>query len=171
MQRSRPLRRLVPAVLVVLALTLAPPSAAAAQGADDPDRFRIGLTFGGISFVGLSVEYMRGDRSVDVTLGTWALRDMSLSVVGKQYLGPGGLRPYFGAGLWAVVAFPDEGTGAVLAARAPVGVDWRVQGRNFLGGAMNINRGLWVHRTDPRDETPLNRRLVPLPGFYYRWRP
>lgn len=171
MQRSRLLRTLAPTILAVLALTVLPSRAHPQTAAGDPDRFRIGVTLGGISFMGLSLEYIREDRSIDVTVGTWALRDVSVSVVGKQYLGPGGLRPYFGLGLWTVAGFPEEGTGAMLAVRAPVGVDWRVRGRNFLGAAMNINRGLWVHRTEPDDDRPLNRRLVPLPGFYYRWRP
>jgi hypothetical protein len=28
---------------------------------------------------------------------------------------------------------------------------------------------VWVRRTDPEDDTPLNRRLVPIPGISYRW--
>lgn len=144
------------------------PGAAAAQ---DTDGLRVGFTLGEISFVGLTLEYVRRNRSVELTVGTSALRDVSVSVVGKQYLGPGGLRPFFGAGLWGLVAFPPEGTGAVLVARAPVGFDWRVVPRHHLGGAMTINRALWVQRTDPDDPTPLNRSPVPLPGFYYRWGP
>lgn len=121
--------------------------------------------------MGLTFEYRWEGRSVDLTVGTWALQDVSVSVVGKQYLGPGSLRPFFGIGLWGVAAFPEEGTGSVLVLRAPVGVDWRAVDENYLGAAMNINRGIWVRRSDPDDQTPLNRRPVPLPGFYYRWRP
>jgi hypothetical protein len=52
---------------------------------------------------------------------------------------------------------------------APVGLDWQAFDGHFLGAAMNVNRALWVRRTDPADDLPLNRRLVPLPGVYYRW--
>jgi len=162
--------RLAPLFLLVLAFLAAPLSLRGATPDPGPDGFRFGVTLGGISFVGLSVEYLRGSRGIDVTVGSWALRDVSLSVVGKQYLGPGSVRPFFGVGLWGVAAFPEEGTGSVLVLRAPVGMDWQIVKRSYLGAAMNINRGLWVHRSDPTDKTPLNKRLVPLPGFYYRWR-
>lgn len=170
MPSSRPLPELAVA-LASAALLLAVPASAGAVQAAEQDGLRLGVTLGGISFLGVSVEYRWGPRSVDLNVGTWALRDLSVSVVGKQYLGPEGLRPYFGAGLWGVVAFPAEGSGSVLVLRAPIGVDWRAASDSFVGGAVSINRGLWVRRSDPADDTPLDRRLVPLPGFYYRWRP
>ena len=34
----------------------------------------------------------------------------------------------------------------------------------------NVNRALAVRRTDPADDLPLNGRLIPLPGVYYRWK-
>jgi hypothetical protein len=157
--------------LAAALILLLSPSRGEALQPSAPDGFRIGLTVGGISFVGLSMEYRWQGRGVDITVGTWALRDVSVSVVGKQYLGPGGLRPYFGIGLWGVAAFPEDGAGSVLVVRAPVGVDWRVVDENYLGAAMTINRGIWVKRSDPDDQTPLNRRLVPLPVFYHRWWP
>ncbi len=165
MLRLRTFRGAAGAGLAAL-LLLADPASGAPH---DPDGFRVGMTLGGISFVGVTLEYGWGDRSLDLTVGTWALRDVSVSLVAKQYLGPDGLRPYFGAGLWGVAAFPDEGPGAVLVLRAPVGVEAEIGGEHFIGGAMNINRGLWVRRSRPDDETPLNRRLVPLPGLHYRW--
>lgn len=158
---------LLPAVLIALLVLPAP-----GGGQEDPTGLRLGLTLGGISFVGLTFEYQwTSSRSVDVTVGTWAFSDVSLSVVAKQYLGPRGIQPFVGAGLWGVTAFTEEGTGGVLVLRAPVGLDWKVIEENYLGAAVNINRGLWVERADPDDDTPLNERFVPLPGFYYRWRP
>lgn len=128
------------------------------------------MTVGGISTVGLTAEFFRNSRSIDITLGTWAFRDVSLSVVGKQYLGGRDLRPFAGAGLWLVVAKPsDARTGLGLVARVPIGVDWRVGGSHSVGGAVSLNRALAVRRPDPEDELPLTGRLVPLPGLYYRW--
>lgn len=130
---------------------------------------RFGVSFGGISTVGLSVEFFDEHRSIDVTAGTWSFRDLSLSVVGKQYFGGAAARPFVGAGLWLVTAFPkDERVGLAAVLTAPVGVDWQVQGRHALGAALNVNRALAVRRTDPEDDLPLNKRLVPLPQVYYR---
>ncbi|HET9949599.1 MAG TPA: hypothetical protein VFQ22_11800, partial [Longimicrobiales bacterium] len=63
-----------------------------------------------------------------------------------------------------------ERTGIALVLRAPVGVDWAFADDHALGAALNINRALWVRRTDPLDDLPMNRRFVPLPELYYRAR-
>jgi len=41
-------------------------------------------------------------------------------------------------------------------------------GHHAFGVGVNLNRALLVRRTNPEDELPLNGRLVPLPGAYYR---
>jgi len=165
-RRRRPLLAAT-AGLLLASLASAPPLHAQA-----PDPVRIGITWGGVSFLGLTFEYQWESFSVEANVGTWTLRDLSVSVVGKHYFGPAeDLRPYVGGGLWGVLAFAEEGRGSVLVLRAPVGFEWEFVDRNYLGVGMSINRGLWVDRIDPDDETPLNKRLVPLPGFYYRWRP
>jgi hypothetical protein len=77
-----------------------------------------------------------------------------------------------GGGLWLVGAAPvqeEEQFGLAVVLRAPVGVDWRAVGEHYVGASINVNRALWARRTDPEDDLPLNRRLVPLPGVYYRW--
>ena len=61
-------------------------------------------------------------------------------------------------------------TGAALVLHAPIGVDWESSDQHHLGMAMNINRALLVRRSDPDDQRGTNDRLIPLPGFYYRWR-
>ena len=137
-----------------------------------PEDLRLGISFGGISFIGFIMEYRWGDRSVDLTVGTWSFRDLSVSVVGKQYLGPGDFSPFAGLGLWAVFNprhGPGEQGGAALVVHGPVGVDWNLDADHYLGGALNLNRAVWIRRKDPRDDTPPSERLIPLPGFYYRW--
>jgi len=167
--RLRPRLRALPATLAaVVVLLLAGRAEAQTLGAGSGVRF--GVSLGGISTVGLTVEFFRDHRSLDLTLGTWSFRDISLSVVGKQYFGGGSAHPFVGAGLWVVAAAPpDERMGFAAVLRAPVGVDLRVQGRHALGGTLNVNRGLFVRRTDPTDDLPLNKRLVPLPEIYYRF--
>lgn len=142
-----------------------------AQGPDQGDGVRFGISLGGISTVGLSVEFFRDTRSVDVTLGSWSFREVSLSVTGRQYLGAGSAKPVVGAGLWVVAAGSgSERTGWALVFRAPIGVDWEVADAHATGFFLNVNRGLWVRRSNPADQVPLNQRLVPLPELYYRYR-
>ena len=145
-----------------------------AQGSDAGDGLRVGISFGGISTVGITVELFRNTHAVDFGLGTWSFNDLSVSAALREYIGGRALRPFVGAGLWAVVAAPaleGERTGFALVLRAPVGVDWSFVDDNAVGLALNLNRGLAVRRSDPRDDLPLNRRLVPLPEVYYRCRP
>jgi len=139
--------------------------------AQDNDGIRFGVTVGGISFVGLSLEFVHGHRSIELALGTWSARDLSVSVVGRQYFGAKSARPVVGVGLWTVVAWPGSSRpGVALVARAPIGFEWNPGGEHFLAMDINVNRGLWVRRTDPLDDAPMSRRLVPLPGLAYRWR-
>lgn len=143
----------------------------AAQGTGTGSGVRVGLVFGGISTVGVTLEYVDEHRAIELTAGTWSFRDLSLSAVVKEYFGTGDLLPFVGAGLWVVVAYPEEGrTGMAAVLQAPVGVDWQAAPGSYLGATLNVNRALAVRRTDAGDDLPLNRRLVPLPGLYYRWK-
>lgn len=162
-----PLRPLVLAAALAALL----PGPAAPQGTGSGSGVRVGLVFGGISTVGLTVEYVDGNRALELTAGTWSFRDLSLSAVVKEYFGAGDLLPFVGAGLWMVAAYPEEGrTGMALVLQAPVGVDWQAAPGSYFGATLNVNRAIAVRRTDPDDDLPLNRRLVPLPGLYYRWK-
>ncbi|HSW28019.1 MAG TPA: hypothetical protein VLH75_00880 [Longimicrobiales bacterium] len=159
------------AVATLLALFSGVAAPLAAQGTGTGSAVRVGVGFGGISTVGLTVEYVHEHSALELTLGTWSFRDLSVSVVGKQYLGAGDLLPFVGGGLWLVAARPPgERTGVAAVLQAPVGVDWQAADGSYVGVTLNVNRALAVRRTDPQDELPLNRRLVPLPGVYYRWK-
>ncbi len=168
--RRTPPRRI--RLIAILALTVSGAVLPTAVEAQPADGLRVGLTVGGTSFLGISLEFLSGNRSLEVTVGSWAAQDLAVSIVGRQYFGASSARPVVGAGLWAVLAFPPEGrTGIALVARAPIGIDWNVAGDHFLALDINLNRGLWVRRSDPEDRAPMNHRLVPLPGLAYRWRP
>lgn len=156
-------------LLAALGLALLLPSSTDAQ-TDDGVRF--GIIVGGTSFAGLSIEFFDGARSLEWTVGTWAARDVTVSVVAREYFGAGAMKPSLGLGLWSVVAWSgDQRPRIALLARAPVGFDWNPGGEHFLSMDINLNRGLWVQRADPNDQAPMSHRLVPLPGFAYRWRP
>jgi hypothetical protein len=160
--------------LFVSALVLLSASPVAAQGSNAGDGLRIGISLGGISTVGVSLELFRDTHAVELGIGTWSFRDLSVSTVYKEYFGGHRLRPFAGVGLWAVAAAPaleDERTGFALVLRAPLGLDWSFVDDHAMGGALNLNRGLAVRRSDPLDDLPMNRRLVPLPEVYYRFTP
>lgn len=166
----RPLLRALSATVLVVAALLTTAPSATAQGRGTGSRVRVGVTFGGIATVGLSVEYVDEYRSLDLTVGTWSFRDLSAAIVVRQYFGAGELLPFVGGGLWLVAAHPaGERTGFAAVLHAPVGLDWQALDDHYLGLQMNVNRALWVRRTDPEDDMPLNKRLVPLPAVYYRW--
>ena len=158
------------ATIVLALMAMAVPSLAQSPGAGDG--VRIGISFGGISTVALDVELFRDSNALDLSLGTWSFGDLSVSAVAKHYFGASSARPVVGAGLWMVASWAgDQRTGLALVARAPVGVDWAVDGsRHSVGALLNLNRGLWVRRSDPEDDLPMNRRLVPLPQLFYRFR-
>ena len=153
--------------VAAVALACAP---ARALAQSDPD-FRFGLSVGGVSTLGVVFETVYDWGSFEVMLGTWGFRDVSMSVVHKQYLGGSRVQGVVGLGLWMVLAFPqDENIGAAIMARAPIGAQWGVTADHFLNLEVGLNRALAVKRTDPEDETPVNRRLIPLPGAGYRWK-
>lgn len=156
------------ATTLLAVFVMAAPVRAQSPGAGDGIRF--GVSVGGISTIALNVELFRDSHGLDIALGTWSFRDLSVSVVGKQYFGAGAARPVIGAGLWTAASWAgDERTGLAVVLRAPVGVDWAVDAPSALGAFLNVNRGLWVRRSDPADDIPLNQRLVPLPELYYRY--
>lgn len=154
------------AISLFVLITAVPVSA---QGPNAGSGTRLGVALGGISTLAVLVEFFDDSRSVEVAIGTWSFRDLSVSGVVKQYFGAGAAQPFVGAGLWAVVSSsPEERTGLALVFRAPIGVDWGLSSDHSLGAALSVNRGLAVRRSDPDDDLPMNNRLVPLPEIYYK---
>ena len=157
------------------------------------DGLRIGLTVGGVSKVGVVLEsFLNGNHSLELTVGTWSFEEISTSLVVKRYFRSNDLdsgwykplHPFIGAGLWVVGTKPPaERLGLALSAIVPIGIDWSFPfdadqscnnmscpvGHHALGMSVNLNRALLVRRSNPEDQLPLNGRLVPLPGAYYRF--
>jgi hypothetical protein len=146
---------------------------ASPASAQDEDGYRFGVSLGGTSTVALIVERMEGRKGLELTIGTWSFRNLSVSAVGKAYLGPSAFRPAVGAGLWTVVglrAQEGERKGAALMARFPIGFDWRLAPDHFLDLDVSVNRALWIRRADYSDLPP-SPRLIPVPGVSYRMMP
>ena len=166
MIRSCCVRTLLP-VLLALALCCA------RAEAQDEDAWRFGLSAGGTSTLALVFERMEGRKGLELTVGTWSFRNLSVSGVLKAYLGPSAFRPALGAGLWTVVGLrPQEGErgGVAVLARFPIGFDWRFLDDHYLDLDISVNRALWVRRADFSDLPP-SPRLVPIPGLSYRITP
>jgi hypothetical protein len=159
------------AILVVAlsAATMLAPNVVQAQASAADDHIRIGVTLGGISTFGLVVEFFDGNQSLDLTVGTFSFHDLSISAVAKRYVGSHAGKLFVGGGLWIVLAKPPgERLGVAAVVRAPIGVDVTLRTDHHLGAAVNLNRALFARRTDPLDDLPLNKGLIPLPGFYYK---
>lgn len=134
---------------------------------------RVGVSFGGISTIGVVIEREDSRSGWELNVGTWAFSDVSVSVVHRWYVGDPEytLRPTVGLGLWGVAAFSSGARpGAVLVARAPLGIEWRPTERQAVLLDGNLNRALAVRRREENDDTPLSRRFVPLPGVSWRMR-
>lgn len=141
-----------------------------AQSSLQDNQLRIGVTLGSTSFAGLTVEYFFDERrSIDLNLGTWSLKDISTSIVAKQYVGGGAARAYVALGLWTVLAWQEEGFGSALILRAPIGLEYEPFSSGSLGLEISVSRALLVNRSDPEDIRPPADRVVPLPGFYFKW--
>ena len=133
------------------------------------DRIRIGISLGGTGFLGLISEYQRGNWSAELVVATISFREIAVAVAGKHYFSGGNLRPVVGLGFWSLSAWTDDGSGSVFIFRAPIALDWKVQGEHALGLEVGLNRALAVDRLDPEDDTPPSARLTPIPGAYYRY--
>ena len=155
-------------VLLILALPFTVPDRVSAQ---ERGTLRVGLTTGGIGLWGLAVEYQFDEVALDLNVATFSFHDVNVSLTAKHYFGAGDLRPFVGLGLWGAVGRPEEDPrdGIALLALAPIGADWQALDDHALGAAINVNRGLWIRRSDPQDDTPIGTRLIPLPAFYYRY--
>lgn len=187
--------RLLPGGSLILALVLfVALSGVSPQLGSAQDGLRIGLTVGGASKFGVVLEsFLNGNHSLELAVGTWSFEEISTSLVVKRYFRSNDLdsgwyeksiHPFIGAGLWVVGAKPPaERLGLALSAIVPIGIDWSFPfdadqscnnmscpvGHHALGMSVNLNRALLVRRSNPEDQLPLNGRLVPLPGAYYRF--
>ncbi len=132
-------------------------------------RFRVGVTFGGTNLAGVSFELRRGGWAAETSIGSFSLRDVSLAVTAKRYFSGRTFQPYVGAGLWGIGASTEEGRGAALISRFPVGLDWKFVRQHSVGVEVSLNRALWVDRADPTDTDPPSTTLIPIPSLYYRY--
>ena len=155
-----PLPRALPLAVMLIVLSAAPVSA----------QYRFGVSLFGASLVALVAEYRWDHQGLEVQAGTWRFRDLSLAVTARQYVGSSSVEPFVGAGLWAITARQDGGTGFGLVARLPVGVGWDFGSRHNAAFTVYLNRALAVRRPGPGEGRPLRTGLVPLPEFSYRWR-
>lgn len=162
--QHRTLSASVTSVVLLAAWTLCFASSSSLEA-----QVKIGVALGGASTVALLVEKRWEHHGLEAQLGTWGFRDISISVTGKQYVGSAAVEPFVGLGLWGLFAFSEEGRGAGLVARAPVGLDWNFSGAHTATATVYLNRALALKRPDPEDKRPPRTAIIPLPEFSYRW--
>ena len=153
-------RALAAVVGTTLALLAAPESVSS--------QYRFGLSIGGASLIAAIAERRWDERGVEVQLGSWGTRDLSISVSAKHYFGARAVRPFAGAGLWIAFARTDAGTGLGLVARAAAGAEWSFASRHAPALTIYLNRALAVRRPSNRYPKPARRGLVPTPELSYR---
>ena len=166
---AAPITRAVGAAALALTLMVTPLTA---QGSRAGDGVRFSVFAGGISPIGFAIEFFRNTHALEIGVGTWSFDELAISTVYKKYIGGDTARPFAGAGIWVTtVSPPEERRGYAVVLRAPIGLDWSFIENHSIGTALNLNRGLWVRRSNPEDDSPLNGRIVPLPEVYYRYTP
>ena len=166
---AAPITRAVGAAALALTLVVTPLTA---QGARAGDGVRFSVFAGGISPVGFAIEFFRNTHALEIGVGTWSFDELAISTVYKKYIGGDTARPFAGAGIWVTTVSPPEARrGYAVGLRVPVGMDWSFIENHSIGTALNLNRGLWIRRSNSEDDSPLNGRIVPLPEVYYRYPP
>lgn len=156
-------------LLCLVATQVAVPVSTRAQQPDVPDRLRFGISLGGTHRIGLSVEYLRDDNSVELSVGAFQWDLVSIGVVGRRYFGERRARPYAGVGLWSMVTAPGDDFGFLTFLRVPIGVDWNPGGNHYAGLEASLNYAFAVNRLDPDDRSALRRHFLPLPAVYYKF--
>ncbi|MBI4540969.1 MAG: hypothetical protein HY704_15815 [Gemmatimonadetes bacterium] len=145
--------------------------ASPADSPEEPGRLRVGISLGGTHRLGLAVEVLDGSNAVEFSLGTFRFDVITLSVTARRYSGSGPTRPYVGAGLWTILAFPGDDFGYLALARLAPGIDWKLGSEHYAGLEASLSYALAVKRPDPQDKSPLRRHFLPLPAAYYKFRP
>lgn len=134
-------------------------------------QYRFGVSLGGAGLAALVAEHRWAHQGLEVQVGTWRFRDLSLALTAKQYVGSYAAEPYAGLGLWGVAADSEAGTGFGLIARFPVGLNWDIGAGHAAGAAIHFNRALVVKRPAAEDRRPPRGAFIPLPEISYRWNP
>lgn len=139
--------------------------------ADAAAQVRFGISAGGASTVALVAEYRWSHQGLELQVGTWGFRDVSVSVTGKQYVGSYAAEPFLGAGLWLITARTEQRTGVGLIGRLPLGLEATFADKHSVAATLYFNRALALRRPDPDNRRPPRTALIPLPEFSYRWGP
>jgi hypothetical protein len=130
--------------------------------------FRIGIQFGGTQFLGINIEKFYGDNSVRLNLGFFEVQEICISCSFNHYFLSSDVRPFVGIGLWDVLAITPGGIGSLTLLNVPIGVDWNVKNRHFLGAELDINYGIFC--IDPEGQKEIENIFLPFPGIYYKYR-
>jgi hypothetical protein len=130
--------------------------------------YKIGISFGGSQFVALSVEKFFSDNSFRLNLGFFEIHEICLSGSFNHYFLSSKVRPFVGIGIWDVLAITPRGIGSLTLLNIPIGVDWNVKNRHFLGTEVDVNYGFFC--IDPEGRKEAEKIFLPFPGIYYKYK-
>jgi len=135
------------------------------------DMTRLGVTFLGTGFLSLSIERHFGDNSVRVRAGVFEMQEICTAFMVNHYFTDSDTKPYAGIGLWNVHIFPEWKYGRLDILNVPVGLDWNVKDRHFAGAELDVNYFL-TGKNPGGGKVTFNeeRRFLPLPALYYKYR-
>lgn len=128
---------------------------------------RFGISLGGTQFVAFSIEKFYGDNSLRLNLGVFEIHEICISGSFNHYFLASQPRPFVGIGLWDVLAITPHGIGSLTLLTLPIGLDWNVKNRHFLGAELDINYGFFC--IDPEGQKEVEKIFLPFPGIYYKY--
>ncbi|MFC1538068.1 hypothetical protein ACFL6H_01465 [Candidatus Latescibacterota bacterium] len=137
--------------------------------AEKPFR-RAGITFGGTALLSLSYERHFSDKSLRFNVGTTE-GDISLSFSVNRYFSKSRRKFFAGAGNWTNVV-PYKGIEYITLLHAPVGVDWQMSDKKYLGFEMDMNLFITGRHHDGSKvefNSPIfHKNFILMPAIYYK---
>ena len=142
------------------------------NGYADDSFNRLGVVLGGTALLSLSYEHHFSKYSMRVNVGT-SEGEISVIAVINRYFSMSPAKPFIGIGGWnSVVIY--KGIEHIHLVSVPVGVDWKISDRKYLGLECDMHYFLTGRHHDGSkvefNSPIINERFLPIPALYYKWR-
>ena len=133
---------------------------------------RIGVVLGGTALLSLSYERHIGNYSMRMNVGT-SMGEISLTAVVLRYFSKSLKKPFIGIGGWNSVVF-YKGIEHIHLITAPVGIDWKISDRKYLGLECDMHYFITGKHHDGSkvefNSPILHKNFLIFPALYYKYR-
>ena len=133
---------------------------------------RIGVVLGGTALLSLSYEHHFSNYSMRVNVGT-SQGEISLLASVNRFFTSSSIKPFIGIGGWNSVVF-YKGIEHIHLVTVPVGVDWKISERKYLGLECDMHYFITGRHNDGSkvefNSPIINKRFLPMPAVYYKFR-